>query len=47
MNASANRRGWLRATGAALTTLWLAACDKIGQDPKTQIADKSWWRKFF
>jgi DMSO/TMAO reductase YedYZ molybdopterin-dependent catalytic subunit len=34
MTATANRRGWLKAGGAALTGLWLAACDKIGQDPK-------------
>jgi DMSO/TMAO reductase YedYZ molybdopterin-dependent catalytic subunit len=34
MNASANRRGWLRGAGAALSGLWLSACDKIGQDPK-------------
>ena len=34
MTASANRRGWLKAGGAALTGLWLAACDKIGMDPR-------------
>ncbi len=34
MTASTHRRGWLKATGAALTGLWLSACDKIGQDPK-------------
>ena len=33
MTASSSRRGWLKAGGAALTGLWLAACDKIGQDP--------------
>jgi DMSO/TMAO reductase YedYZ molybdopterin-dependent catalytic subunit len=34
MTRFANRRSWLKAGGAALTSLWLAACDKIGQDPK-------------
>jgi DMSO/TMAO reductase YedYZ molybdopterin-dependent catalytic subunit len=34
MSASPNRRGWLKASGAALTGLWLAACDKVGMDPK-------------
>jgi DMSO/TMAO reductase YedYZ molybdopterin-dependent catalytic subunit len=33
MTASASRRGWLKASGAALTGLWLSACDRIGQDP--------------
>jgi len=34
MSASANRRGWLQAAGAALTGLWLSACDKVGMDPR-------------
>jgi DMSO/TMAO reductase YedYZ molybdopterin-dependent catalytic subunit len=34
MSVSPNRRSWLKAGGAALTGLWLAACDKVGMDPK-------------
>ena len=34
MSPSSNRRGWLKASGAALGGLWLAACDKVGMDPK-------------
>jgi DMSO/TMAO reductase YedYZ molybdopterin-dependent catalytic subunit len=29
-----NRRGWLQAAGASLAGLWLAACDKLTDDPK-------------
>ena len=33
MTAAPNRRAWLKAAGASLTGLWLAGCDKLGQDP--------------
>lgn len=29
-----NRRGWLKAAGASLAGLWVAACDKLTNDPK-------------
>jgi DMSO/TMAO reductase YedYZ molybdopterin-dependent catalytic subunit len=29
-----NRRRWLAAAGATLGSVWLAACDKLSQDPK-------------
>jgi DMSO/TMAO reductase YedYZ molybdopterin-dependent catalytic subunit len=28
-----NRRGWLKGGGAALAGLWLAACDRVNQNP--------------
>jgi hypothetical protein len=34
MSLDTNRRGWLKAGGAALGGLWLAACDKVGMNPK-------------
>jgi DMSO/TMAO reductase YedYZ molybdopterin-dependent catalytic subunit len=34
MNA-VDRRGWLKAAGASLGGLWLAACDRLATDPAT------------
>ncbi|MBX3485969.1 molybdopterin-dependent oxidoreductase [Phenylobacterium sp.] len=31
---STDRRHWLKGAGAALAGLWLAACDKLTQDPR-------------
>jgi DMSO/TMAO reductase YedYZ molybdopterin-dependent catalytic subunit len=28
-----NRRGWMKAAGAGLAGLWLAACDKLNENP--------------
>jgi DMSO/TMAO reductase YedYZ molybdopterin-dependent catalytic subunit len=35
MTADTSRRGWLKASAAAATGLWLSACDKFATDPKT------------
>lgn len=34
MTATANRRRWLGAAGATLGSFWLAACDRLTNDPK-------------
>ena len=31
-----HRRNWIKGVGASLTGLWLAACDKINDNPKVQ-----------
>ena len=36
MSAQTDRRGWLKATGASLATLWLAACDKLNGNAGVQ-----------
>ena len=30
---SLDRRGWLKAAGAGLTSLWLSACDRLNETP--------------
>ncbi len=34
MSAVPHRRGWLKAAGASLAGLWLAACDRITTNPR-------------
>ena len=34
MSGTNHRRGWLRAAGASLGAVWLAACDKLTNDPR-------------
>ena len=36
MSGETHRRGWLKAMAASAGGLWLAACDKINDDPKVQ-----------
>jgi len=35
MSADADRRGWLKGLGASAAGLWLAACDKLTQNPRS------------
>jgi len=37
VSVSANRRRWLTAAGASLGSLWLAACDKLTNDPRFNV----------
>ncbi|HEX5379643.1 MAG TPA: molybdopterin-dependent oxidoreductase [Phenylobacterium sp.] len=36
MTAETNRRGWLKGVAAGASGLWLAACDRINDNPKVQ-----------
>ena len=36
MSATTDRRNWLRGVGASAMGLWLAACDKLNDNPKVQ-----------
>ena len=36
MTQALHRRSWIKGVAASLTGLWLAACDKINDDPKVQ-----------
>lgn len=36
MNGMTDRRGWLKGVAASATGLWLAACDKLNDNPKFQ-----------
>ena len=36
MTTNANRRNWIKAAGASVGALWLAACDKLNANPKVQ-----------
>lgn len=35
-NMSAGRRRWLKGAGASLAGLWLAACDRLNDDPRVR-----------
>jgi DMSO/TMAO reductase YedYZ molybdopterin-dependent catalytic subunit len=41
MSADANRRGWLAAAGASVAGLWLAACNKLTENPTSSGVLKS------
>jgi len=41
MTAFPHRRGWLQAAGASLGALWLSACDKLTENPKSAAVLKS------
>ncbi|MDB5442849.1 MAG: hypothetical protein JWP73_1225 [Phenylobacterium sp.] len=41
MSQQPHRRGWLKAAGASLAGLWLAACDKLTEDPRSAAVLKS------
>ncbi|THD77453.1 MAG: molybdopterin-binding protein [Phenylobacterium sp.] len=41
MSHETNRRGWLTAAGASVAGLWLAACDKITENPRSAAVLKS------
>ena len=36
MTSAPHRRGWLKGVAASATGLWLAACDKLNDNPKVQ-----------
>jgi DMSO/TMAO reductase YedYZ molybdopterin-dependent catalytic subunit len=41
MSQQPHRRGWLKAAGASVAALWLAACDKLTENPKSAAVLKS------
>jgi len=36
MTGQTNRRGWLKGVAASASGLWLAACDRLNDDPRVQ-----------
>jgi DMSO/TMAO reductase YedYZ molybdopterin-dependent catalytic subunit len=41
MSHEPHRRGWLKAAGASIAGLWLAACDKLTENPRSAAVLKS------